>query len=65
MASFKKNVYLLTKKEITPVVTLVELATLRKGEKYQQEVLFYRDINADNMKVWLENVFSSNLSNKR
>ena len=65
MESFQKNVYLLTKKEITPVVTLGELAKLRKGEQYQKGVIFYRDMNADGVKVWLENVFSSNLSNKR
>lgn len=64
MGEFRKNVYLLTKKEAT-TLTLSEIKELRKKLQYQSKVTFFENMKDDDVRILLENQFSPILSNKR
>lgn len=64
MGEFRKNVYLLTKKEATTLI-LLEIKELRKGQRYQRSVTFFEDMKDDDVRILLENQFYPDLSNKR
>ena len=64
MGEYRKNVYLLTKKEAA-TLTLPEIRGLRKTQQYQRDVTFFENMKDDDVRILLENQFSPILSNKR